>query len=273
MTGERRPDAPAEWRERWRALLGLERWLDRPMAWLGLVWLCLLVLELTRGLSPALEALGLAIWVVFVVDFALRLALAPNRGRYLARSWLTVLSLVVPALRVARVVRAARAVRALRAVRTLRGLRLVKVIGSINRAMRSLGRAMRRRRLGYVVLLTLVVTAAGAAGMVALEGETHPALSRYVDALWWTAMLMTTLGSESWPRTPEGRVLCVLLAVYAFAVFGYVTASVATWIIGRDVADGARPRVERELHALRAEVAALRAELRGDGARSVTDDR
>ncbi len=40
-------------------------------------------------------------------------------------------------------------------------------------------------------------------------------------------MIMTTMGS--WPQTPEGRVLCLLLAVYAFAVFGYVTAMLAAF--------------------------------------------
>lgn len=258
--GPRSPDAGA----RWRALLGLERWLDTPMAWLGLAWLALLVVELTRGLTPLLEAAGLAIWALFVGDFALRLALAPDRSRYLARHWLTALSLVVPALRVAR---AFRAVRALRAARVLRGARLVKVVGSANRAMRSLGRAMRRRRLGYVVLLTAAVTVAGAAGMHALERDVNPALQGFGDALWWTAMLMTTLGSDAWPRTPEGRVLCLLLAIYAFAVFGYVTASVATMILGREAraADGDLAGAQ-ELRRLREEVTALRAELRAGAA-------
>ena len=35
---------------------------------------------------------------------------------------------------------------------------------------------------------------------------------------------MTTLGSEYWPKSTEGRLLCFLLAVYAFAVWGYITA-------------------------------------------------
>ena len=47
-------------------------------------------------------------------------------------------------------------------------------------------------------------------------------------------MLLTTMGSDYWPRTPEGRLLCVLLAVYAFAVFGYVTAAIAAYFVGKD---------------------------------------
>ena len=61
-----------------------------------------------------------------------------------------------------------------------------------------------------------------------------PGFADYGTALWWTAMLLTTMGSDYWPQTPEGRLLCLLLAVYAFAVFGYVTAAIAAYFIGKD---------------------------------------
>ncbi|HET6599785.1 MAG TPA: hypothetical protein VFG60_07465 [Burkholderiaceae bacterium] len=47
-------------------------------------------------------------------------------------------------------------------------------------------------------------------------------------------MLLTTMGSDYWPRTPKGRLLCLLLAIYAFAVFGYVTAAIAVFFVGKD---------------------------------------
>ena len=47
-------------------------------------------------------------------------------------------------------------------------------------------------------------------------------------------MVLTTMGSEVWPRSGEGRLLCVFLAVYAFAVLGYVTRAIATFFVGRD---------------------------------------
>ena len=47
-------------------------------------------------------------------------------------------------------------------------------------------------------------------------------------------MIVTTLGSDAWPRTPEGRLLCFLLAVYAFTIFGYITAALASFFVGRN---------------------------------------
>ncbi len=75
-------------------------------------------------------------------------------------------------------------------------------------------------------------------------------------------MLMTTLGSDYWPQTPEGRILCFLLALYGFAVFGYITASFASFFVERDAASPEGGIVgAADLVALRAEISALRAEL------------
>lgn len=262
--GRRETDAEPEAQDEGRleALRDLEAWLETPMRVLGFVWLALLVAELAWGLSPVLEVASVAIWVVFLLDFGLRFALAPRKLAYLRAHWLTAISLLLPALRV---VRTLRALRLLRAARATQGLRLVKVVGSINRGMRALRATMERRGAGYALALTAIVTFVGAAGMRAFEGDAPDGrgLNDYGSALWWTAMLVTTMGSDYWPRTPEGRALCLLLAVYSFAVFGYVTATLASFFIGRDAAD---PRAEvpsaQAIEALREEIRALRRDIR-----------
>lgn len=214
----------------------LESALELPMAVLGLVWLLLLVLEFTGREQRGLVIAGYVIWGLFVADFALKLALAPDRRRFLKRNVLTLVSLALPALRGLRVLRSFRLLRAARAVR---GVRLLRLITSLNRGMRSLGGTLRRRGFGYVMLLTLVVALAGAAGMLAFERETpmgSRALADYGDALWWTAMILVTMGSDYWPVSAEGRVLCLLLAVYGFTVFGYLTATLASFFVLRDAA-------------------------------------
>jgi voltage-gated potassium channel len=249
-------------RARWEVVASLERWLEVPMLVLGAIWLVLLGVELTVGLTPFLEALGTAIWVVFLADFGLKLALAPDKTAYLRANWLTALALLVPALRVFRIVRV---VRVLRAARAARGLRFFRLITSLNRGMRALGASFGRRGFGYVVALTVVVMTSGAAGMYAFESGQPDGrgLDSYGEALWWTAMLLTSLGSEFWPRTGEGRLLCFLLALYGFAVFGYVTATLATYFVGRDAerSDG-EVAGAMAVEELRAEVAALREAIR-----------
>jgi len=246
--------------ERRSLVARLEDWLETPLLILGFVWLVLLVIELTGNLSPALGLAGTIIWIIFIVDFALKFLLAPDKTDYLKASWLTALSLIVPALRVFRIFRVFRVLRAARAVR---GVRLFRVLTSLNRGMKSLGASFTRRGFGYVVALSVIVVFAGAAGMLAFENETDGGIKTYGDALWWTAMMITTIGTEYFPKTAEGRVLCFILALYGFAVFGYVTATLATFFVGRDAEDKESEIVGAEdISALRGEIALLREEIK-----------
>jgi voltage-gated potassium channel len=244
-------------RERNKLLNQLQHTLEAPMVILGIIWLVLLIIELTSGLSETLQHLSTFIWVIFILDFLLKFILAPHKLTFLRHNILTTISLAVPALRVFRLVRA---FRLMRSVRAIRGVRLVKVISSVNRGIKSLGAAMQRRAFGYVLTITLIVIAGGAAGMHAFEKE--EGLPTYTEALWWTVMLLTSIGSDYYPVTAEGRVLCFLLAVYGLAVFGYFTAMLATFFIDRDAANSkAEIAGARQVKTLQQDLKELRAEL------------
>ena len=216
--------------QRVRLLVQLEQMLERPMVVLSLLWVLLVAVELARGLTPPMETVALVIWALFAIDFAIKLVIAPRKWIFLRRNWITILSLMLPAFRLFRIGRA------FRAVRVLRGVRFAKVLGSLNRGMRALRRSMRRHGFGYVVALTLLVMFSAAAGMMAFEreGPNRAVFDTYSSALWWTAMLMTSLGSEYWPKTGGGRALTLVIALYSFAVFGYITATLASFFIDRD---------------------------------------
>lgn len=241
--------------ERWQTLHELDAWLRKPMLVLSFLWLILLIVELTGGASKLLESFGTGIWIAFILEFALRFTLAPKKRRFLRENWLTVFALAVPALRLFR------AFTFLRAARALRGIRLVRVVGSANRGMNALRRTLRRRQFGYVLALTTLILFLGAAGMLSFEParESAGGFTSYGHALWWTGMLIASIGTDFWPVTTEGRVLSALLSLYGLAVFGYITASFASFFVGRDAE---LPEGEiagaSELALLRTEIAALR---------------
>lgn len=84
-------------KERSELLQQVEDWLETPMLVLGFAWLALLVVDLMWGLSPLLQVMSNVIWILFILDFAVRFTLAPHKLVYLKQSWLTVISLVLPA--------------------------------------------------------------------------------------------------------------------------------------------------------------------------------
>ena len=252
-------------RQRWRLLVQLTSAAELPMAVLSAAWLLLLVLELAIGLPPALQAVNYFIWGLFVLQFVLEFTIAPDKLPYLRRNWMTALALVLPAFRLLRFLRI---LRILRVAAAARSLSLIRILLSLNRGISVLRRVMTRRGLGYVMALTLLVYFLGAGGMLAFEGLSSEAASGrgfagYGHALWWTAMIITTMGTDYWPQTGEGRLLCILLAIYGYSVFGYITAVLATYFIGADRKREIQPSAS-ELRALLAEIASIRQALTVD---------
>jgi voltage-gated potassium channel len=257
--------------ERWTLMEQVNAITDKPLVALSFVWLVLLVLDFTRGLGALLQIVSYVIWVLFLADFLIEFTIAPRKQEYLRKNWLTAFSLLLPALRILRIFRALRVLRAARAVRSVSFLRLLT---SLNRGMRAISKTLGQRGIGYVIALTAITTFAGAAGMYTFESPAAlreaqiggSGLASYGEAVWWTAMIMTTLGSDYWPQTAEGRLLGWLLALFAFAVFGYITATIASFFVSQDANTPTEPVAHEqttndELAALRAEVTALRHEI------------
>ena len=242
--------------KQWRTLRELEAWLDPPMLWLSIAWLAVVVVQLLDPhANPVLEGIATALWIVFIIDFGARFTLAPGKRTFLKHNWLVLIALVVPALRVLRVFALFRAAGA------LRGIQLVRIVGTANRGMNALRHSLARRKFGYVGAMTLLVVTLGAAGMLYFEParQVGGGFRSYADALWWTVMLLTTIGSQYWPQTGEGRILAVLMSIYGLAVFGYITAVLASFFVGRDAeAPDAPVAGADDIQKLREEISALR---------------
>lgn len=241
--------------ERFELLDNVQAILEPAMTVLGLVFLVLLFLDYTAsGVSERnqgrIDTALQVIWAIFVLDFAVRFIIAPAKLAFLKDNWLGALSLALPFLRPLRVFRAARA---------LRSFSLVRLLGGINRGIRVLRKVTRGRQFAYVGAITVLVTLAGAVGALSFDrGIANAPIQTFGDALWWAAAMVTTINNETYVVSTEARVIAILLRVFAVSVFGFITASIASYLIGGTA------EVERDAEdadALRAEVAALRREL------------
>lgn len=248
--------------EREGILAQLEDWLETPLIVLGVIWLALFIIEVLWQLNPFLEGVGYAIWGVFILDFALKFILAPKKIAYLKNNWVIAISLLLPALRIFRIFRVFRIFQATRAARSLK---FVRMLASLNIGMSALGESFRRRGFKYVLGVTLFVMFGGAGLMLVFESskDVSGGFQGYGESLWWTAMLMTTLGGAYVPQTAEGRILNFILALYAFVSFGYITATLATFFVESD----AKKREEEktpfkpEIDKVRNEISDMRREI------------
>ncbi len=220
---------------------------ERPLIYLSFVWVGLILLSYLHKVDRLLEFLSYAIWAIFVLDFIVKFVIAPDKPSFLKHHWLAAISLILPAFRMFAVFRALRLLWTANALGTTS---LLQIIASMNRGLTAVRGTMGRRGVGPVAAFTGIVVLLGAAGMLQFESQTAlraagfdaatsaTGLHSYGDALWWTCMILTTIGSAYFPNTAEGRLLCIVLALYGLAVFGYLTSALASYFVGKDREEG-----------------------------------
>jgi voltage-gated potassium channel len=232
------------------------RRVDWPLTVLALVFLAAYAWSvLDRTITPAghdtLEVLLTGTWVVFGLDYLVRIGLARRRVRFVMGHLLDLAILLLPMFR------------------QLRVLRLITVISVLNRQLRD---DVRGRVLLYVGGTVVLVGFTSALAVLEAERDAPGAsITTFGDALWWTVTTISTVGyGDRYPVTVEGRVVAGALMVAGIALLGVITASIASWFVenvresGREVAREVAVDAERtaaQLAAVLAELQALHARL------------
>ncbi len=184
-----------------------------------------LLVDLPAAVGSAFVAADWFIWAVFAVEYLIRLYLTPNRLCFVRREWPALLIIVLPFLRPLRVVRSARA---------LRVLRLARLVAVLTRAGQETKRLLVRHRLHYTFLATVLLLVCAAAITFALEDGGGGTIDSFGDALWWAVTTITTVGyGDTYPVTPAGRGVAAFLMLSGIALFGVITANLATFLLER----------------------------------------
>ncbi|MBC7296870.1 MAG: two pore domain potassium channel family protein [Dietzia sp.] len=192
----------------------------------------------------ATEVVIVGTWVLFAVDFVVRLVLAKPRGRWLFTHWYEVVVIALPMLR------------------PLRLLRLVMLLSVMHR---SAGTAVRGQVIAYAAGSTSVLLVVSALAMLDAErGAPGSSIETYGEALWWSVVTVTTVGyGDVAPVTPTGRVIAAGLMLAGIALLGVVTATLASWIVDRvsEVDEANQAATQAQVSRLSADIAALREDL------------
>ncbi len=175
-------------------------------------------------------------WLMFVLDYVVRLMLADSRRTFVLRHWLDLFVIALPLLR------------------PLRLLRLIPLLSVINRRATT---RLQGRVATYVVGGALLLAFVGA--LAELNAERHApgaSIVDFGDAIWWATTTMTTVGyGDTYPVTVIGRWVAAALMIGGVALLGTVTATFASWLVDRV------STVSSNEEELRATVARLEAKL------------
>ena len=227
-----------------------ERATEIPLLIAGFLFLFSYSWQVLADPSPevyfAWEVVAIAVWVVFGIDYIVRLVLAKQRTRWFFRNIVDFIVLVMPALR---------------------PLRLVRLLFLVRVFRRNAPRLVRNRILAFASISTVLLVYI--ASLAVLEAERDfGQISTFGDALWWALVTVTTVGYGDYtPVTVTGRTIAVGLMLGGVVLVGIIVGTLGSWII-QSVTDDTDEAIDETTEAvmqLKAEVAQLRASLEDHG--------
>jgi voltage-gated potassium channel len=194
-----------------------ERWSTIPLAILAVVYLALYTVEVLANLPPAIffdfVLISDIIWAIFIIDFVVRLSLTQNKGRFLKRNIIELISLVLPMFR------------------AFRMFRVIIALGFLARVAQSF---QGRVNIYVGVILPMLIFTCALGVYDAEHRVTGANILSFGDSLWWAFVTVTTIGyGDFYPITFEGRAIAVLLMLSGLALVSVITVTFASWFLGR----------------------------------------
>lgn len=198
----------------------------------------------TGAWRSAAVVLNWVIWVAFLAELLVMLAVVEDRVAWLRRHPLDVAIVVLtpPIL--------PGGIQALRVLRLLRILRLLRAVQAARRLFTMNG-------LRYGAVLALMTVFVGGAAFSAAEG---PEVSAW-DGVWWAMTTMTTVGyGDISPQSDLGRGIAIVVMVVGIGFLSLLIGAVAERFVAGDV----REQVTDTEHVLVGEIDASETEIRAE---------
>ncbi|SEG06455.1 ion transporter [Marinobacterium lutimaris] len=209
------------------------------------------------GLTRFLHISEVVITLIFTLEYAVRIYLAPNRWRYIFSFWGIIdLVAVAPFYIMLGFGIAGVDLRGVRAFRLLRILWLLK-LARYSRTLARFRRAfeLAREELLVYLLMTLILLFVSATGIYYFENPAQPeAFASIPHSLWWAIVTLTTVGyGDVYPITAGGRFFTFFVLMVGLGIVAVPTGLVSS----------ALSQARREESDIR--LAELEAEGKGDG--------
>ncbi|MFE0628102.1 potassium channel family protein [Streptomyces sp. NPDC058864] len=199
-----------------RRLREWERRGSVPLSIASLVFLVtyavrVLAPDLPPGWSDLLLLLTVVTWGFFVLDYLVRVAVAPHRWSWVRRHWLDLVVVVLP---------------------LLRPLRLLQIYGRVQDRHMQPRISLEARVMSYAGLSALLL---GFVASLQVYADEHDApggqIRTYGESVWWLCSTITTTGyGDLVPVTVRGRVIAVGVMFLGVVLIGAVVGSFSAWL-------------------------------------------
>ncbi len=177
--------------------------------------------------QPVFDIIELAVIVIFTLEYALRIAAAADRRRFVFSFYGIIDLLAIAPYYLA----AGLDLRSLRILRVFRLLYLLKLF-RYNRAVRRLANAFYRVREELVLfgLMVILLLYLAAVGIYYFENAAQPeAFKSVLHSMWWAVATLTTVGyGDIFPVTAGGKLFTFIVLIVGLGIVAVPTGLVAS---------------------------------------------
>jgi voltage-gated potassium channel len=194
-----------------------EKYTTLPFIFLSFIFLLgysVLILSdqvFTQGIDKYILITLLAIWIMFIVDYFVRLALSTNKRVYFKRNVIDLISMAIP---------------------FFRPFLLLMYLSRLRFFRGRQGSSVRARLIAYAASFALMYIYVLSLAVYAAERDAVGAtITNYGDSVWWAIETITTVGyGDMIPVTIMGRIYASLLMLGGVVIVGATTATVISYL-------------------------------------------
>ncbi|MCA9363010.1 two pore domain potassium channel family protein [Candidatus Kaiserbacteria bacterium] len=191
----------------------VEDWFELPMMMVTLLLVFTLVIPIVFPLPPfwngVFATINFFIWFAFYIELFTKLYVAKSKLAALKRNWWLAVIAIAPLFIPFRFMRLSRL------VGFVRFLRLQKAVDHLRRGVRDL-----IYNVEYILITFIIFILCSAFMMWQIELHFDGSIVSLVDALWWAAITVTTVGYGGVvPASSEGKLFGAVVSLLGTIIF------------------------------------------------------
>lgn len=195
---------------------------------LAIVSVALAIDDLWRGLPPAAKICDLIIYLIFVVDYVVRIAVAKDKRQFFKSNIFDLIAIFPfnSLFRVFRILKIARLARLAKMSKAVKVVRFTSLSARGARGIEHLKEFVDTNGLKYMIFLALAAIGGASIGMMYFEKMS------FLDALWWSFVTATTVGyGDLSPVTAAGRIIAAILMIVGIGLISSLTSAITSFFM------------------------------------------
>ncbi len=184
-----------------------------------------MLISIPENILNIFEIIDTIIWIIFCVDYFIRLLISKDKLIFMKRNIIDLLSIIPfnAMFKILRIVRFTKLIKITRLTNIFKGTRILVLISKFQYRTREF---LRTNNLKYAIYFVATIIILGAIGISIVEEIS------FGNALWWSFVTATTVGyGDVIPQTLSGRAIAVFLMIIGIGFVGLLTATIATFFI------------------------------------------